>query len=170
VSFGLLNGNLGVVISHLLSTNKGEVLASPQITTLDNKEARIFMGDQVPVLSKDVSGNTITTYVEAEVTRRVSGAPTTARSERRPVAGWVVRMSGRDLEFQTSNGVSFYARVHGRTDSSNPTGMDAWWRVGIDGRPLLSGRSETSTLAQFAAEDALFALSDGIRRGTGGIP
>lgn len=65
VSFGLLNGNLGVVISHLLSTNKGEVLASPQITTLDNKEARIFMGDQVPVLSKDVSGNTITTYVEA---------------------------------------------------------------------------------------------------------
>jgi hypothetical protein len=112
----------------------------------------------------------ITTYVEAEVARRVSGAPTTARSERRPVAGWVVRMSGRDLEFQTSNGVSFYARVHGRTDSSNPTGMDAWWRVGIDGRPLLSGRSETSTLAQFAAEDALFALSDGIRRGTGGIP
>jgi len=65
VSFGLLNGNLGVAISHLLSTNKGEVLASPQITTLDNKEARIFMGDQVPVLSKDVSGNTITTYVEA---------------------------------------------------------------------------------------------------------
>ena len=112
----------------------------------------------------------ITTYVEAEVARRVLGSLTTAHSERRPVAGWVVRMSGRDLEFQTSNGVSFYARVHGRTDNSNPTGMDAWWRVGIDGRPLLSGRSETSTLAQFAAEDALFALSDGIRRGTGRIP
>lgn len=65
VAFGLLDGNLGVVISHLLSTNKGEVLASPQITTLDNKEARIFMGDQVPILSRDISGNTVTTYVEA---------------------------------------------------------------------------------------------------------
>lgn len=65
VSFGLLSGNLGVVISHLLSTNKGEVLASPQITTLDNKEARIFMGDQVPILTKDISGNTVTNYVEA---------------------------------------------------------------------------------------------------------
>lgn len=46
----------------------------------------------------------------------------------------------------------------------------AAYERGIDGRPLLSGRSETSTLAQFAAEDALFALSDGIRRGTGRIP
>lgn len=65
IAFGLLDGNLGVAISHLLSTNKGEVLASPQITTLDNKEARIFMGDQVPVLTKDISNNTIVTYVEA---------------------------------------------------------------------------------------------------------
>lgn len=65
IAFGLLDGNLGVAISHLLSTNKGEVLASPQITTLDNKEARIFMGDQVPILTKDISNNTITTYVEA---------------------------------------------------------------------------------------------------------
>lgn len=46
----------------------------------------------------------------------------------------------------------------------------AAYERGYDGRPLLSGRSETSTLAQFAAEDALFALSDGIRRGTGRIP
>lgn len=65
IAFGLLDGNLGVAISNLLSTNKGEVLASPQITTLDNKEARIFMGDQVPILTKDESNNTVTTYVEA---------------------------------------------------------------------------------------------------------
>lgn len=65
IAFGVLDGNLGVAISHLLSTSKGEVLASPQITTLDNKEARIFMGDQVPVLSKDQSDNTVVTYVEA---------------------------------------------------------------------------------------------------------
>ena len=65
LSFGLLNGNLGVAISHLLQTGKAEVLATPQITTLDNKEARIFMGNQVPIQTKDISGNTITTYVNA---------------------------------------------------------------------------------------------------------
>jgi len=65
LAFGLLNGNLGVAISHLLQTGKAEVLATPQITTLDNKEARIFMGSQVPILTKDISGNTITTYVDA---------------------------------------------------------------------------------------------------------
>lgn len=65
VAFGLLNGNLGVAISHLLETGKAEVLATPQITTLDNKEARIFMGDVVPIQTKDVSGNTITAYVNA---------------------------------------------------------------------------------------------------------
>lgn len=65
LAFGLLNGNLGVAISHLLETGKAEVLATPQITTLDNKEARIFMGDQVPIQTKDVSGNTITNMVNA---------------------------------------------------------------------------------------------------------
>ena len=65
LAFGLLNGNLGVAISHLLATGKAEILATPQITTLDNKEARIFMGNQVPILTKDISGNTITTYVNA---------------------------------------------------------------------------------------------------------
>lgn len=65
VAFGLLNGNLGVAISHLLQTGKAEVLATPQITTLDNKEARLFMGDQVPLLSRDVSGNTVVKYVDA---------------------------------------------------------------------------------------------------------
>ena len=65
MAFGLLNSNLGVAISHLLQTGKAEVLATPQITTLDNKEARLFMGDQVPLLSRDLSGNTVVKYVDA---------------------------------------------------------------------------------------------------------
>ncbi len=65
ITFGLLNGSLTAVLQHLLSTNKGEVVASPQITTLDNKEAKIFMGDKVPINTRDASGNTVTTYVDA---------------------------------------------------------------------------------------------------------
>lgn len=65
ITFGLLNGNLNATLQHLLSTSKAEVVASPQITTLDNKQAKIFMGDKVPVNTRDVSGNTVTTYVDA---------------------------------------------------------------------------------------------------------
>lgn len=55
-AFGLLNGNLAIAVANLLRTNKGEVLAKPQITTLDNTEARIFMGEQVPIRVLDANG------------------------------------------------------------------------------------------------------------------
>lgn len=55
-AFGLLNGNLAVAVANLLTNAKGEVLAKPQITTLDNAEARIFMGEQVPIRVLDANG------------------------------------------------------------------------------------------------------------------
>jgi type IV pilus secretin PilQ/predicted competence protein len=55
-AFGLLNGNLAVAVANLLKTAKGEVVAKPQITTIDNTEARIFMGEQVPIRVLDANG------------------------------------------------------------------------------------------------------------------
>lgn len=72
ITFGLLNGNLNATLQHLLSTSKAEVVASPQITTLDNKLAKISMGDKVPVNTRDLSGNTVTTYVDAGTSLEVT--------------------------------------------------------------------------------------------------
>jgi type IV pilus assembly protein PilQ len=55
-AFGLLNGNLAVAVANLVKNLKGEVLAKPQITTIDNTEARIFMGEQVPIRVLDANG------------------------------------------------------------------------------------------------------------------
>ena len=55
-AFGLLNGNLAVAVANLVSNLHGEVLAKPQITTIDNTEARIFMGEQVPIRVLDANG------------------------------------------------------------------------------------------------------------------
>ena len=55
-AFGLLNGNLAVAVANLLKTARGEVVAKPQITTIDNTEARIFMGEQVPIRVLDANG------------------------------------------------------------------------------------------------------------------
>lgn len=66
VSYGIVNqDNLNVALEYLFSDAKGEVVAQPQITTLDNKEARIFMGQQIPFTKLDESGNTVVTYIHA---------------------------------------------------------------------------------------------------------
>jgi type IV pilus assembly protein PilQ len=66
VSYGIINqDNLNVALEYLFSDAKGEVVAQPQITTLDNKEAKIFMGQQIPIKSLDEAGNTVIKYVNA---------------------------------------------------------------------------------------------------------
>jgi type IV pilus secretin PilQ/predicted competence protein len=55
-AFGMLSGNLAIAISNLLRTSRGEMLAKPQITTLDNTEAKVFMGEQVPIRVLDENG------------------------------------------------------------------------------------------------------------------
>ncbi len=50
--FGVLGQDkLSASLSFLFQNSKAEVVAQPQITTLDNKEASIFLGSQVPVLT-----------------------------------------------------------------------------------------------------------------------
>jgi type IV pilus secretin PilQ/predicted competence protein len=55
-TFGLLNGHLAAAVANLLQTARGEVIAKPQITTIDNTQARIFMGEQVPIRILDENG------------------------------------------------------------------------------------------------------------------
>jgi type IV pilus assembly protein PilQ len=66
LTFGVMNNTKFLaVLGYIFGEGKGEVVAQPSITTLDNKEARIFMGGKVKVTRKDVAQNTITDYVEA---------------------------------------------------------------------------------------------------------
>jgi type II secretory pathway component GspD/PulD (secretin) len=55
--------DLNAVITALETTNKGRVVAHPEVTTVDNKEAYIQMGSKIPVKQFDASGNlAITLY------------------------------------------------------------------------------------------------------------
>jgi len=50
--FGVMGQDqLSASLSFLFQNTKAEVVAQPQITTLDNKEASIFLGSQVPILT-----------------------------------------------------------------------------------------------------------------------
>jgi type II secretory pathway component GspD/PulD (secretin) len=52
--------SLDAFLSTMVSDNKAEILAHPEITTLDNKEATILMGQEIPLKVLDEAGNVIT--------------------------------------------------------------------------------------------------------------
>ena len=52
-------------IEAVVSEGKGKIIAHPEITTLDNTEARIQMGQKVPVKQFDESGNVVIKFEEA---------------------------------------------------------------------------------------------------------
>jgi type IV pilus assembly protein PilQ len=66
ITYGILNQqNFTAALEFLYGDNKGKIVAQPQITTVDNKEARIFMGQQIPVKYLDEAGNTVVKMINA---------------------------------------------------------------------------------------------------------
>jgi len=77
-TFGILDKRgFSVALDYLFTQNNSEVVAEPQITTVENKEAKIFMGSRIPVSSLDYAGNTKITMIDAGteliVTPRITG-------------------------------------------------------------------------------------------------
>jgi len=56
--------SVDAVVEALVSNGKGKIIAHPEITTLDNKLARIQMGQKVPIKQFDESGNVVTKFEE----------------------------------------------------------------------------------------------------------
>jgi type IV pilus assembly protein PilQ len=66
VFFGIMGQDqFAATLQLLFSNNRGEIIAQPQITTLDNNEAKIFMGEQVPVKYLDEAKNVLIKMVDA---------------------------------------------------------------------------------------------------------
>lgn len=59
-------------IATLVADGKGKIIAHPEITTIDNVEARIQMGSKVPIKQFDESGNTITKFEEVGTLMKVT--------------------------------------------------------------------------------------------------
>jgi type IV pilus assembly protein PilQ len=56
--------NITATVEALVSDGKGKIVAHPEITTVDNKEARIQMGQKIPIKQFDQSGNVVITFEE----------------------------------------------------------------------------------------------------------
>jgi type IV pilus assembly protein PilQ len=64
--------SIGAILSTIESTNKGKIIAHPEVTTLDNVEAYIQMGQKIPIKQFDPSGNTIITFYDVGTKLRVT--------------------------------------------------------------------------------------------------
>lgn len=56
--------NLDAFVEAMVKSGKGKIIAHPEITTVENKEARIQMGQKVPVKQFDQSGNVVIKFEE----------------------------------------------------------------------------------------------------------
>ncbi len=72
--FGAINSSWTVdaLISTIVSDGKGKIVAHPEITTIENKEARIQMGQKVPIKQFDRSGNVTTIFEQVGTILRVT--------------------------------------------------------------------------------------------------
>ena len=63
---------LNAVLKMAESSNKVKVIAHPEVTTVDNVEAFIQMGQKIPIKQFDPSGNTIITFYDVGIQLRVT--------------------------------------------------------------------------------------------------
>ncbi len=56
--------SVDAMVEAIVSNGKGKIIAHPEITTLENQEARIQMGQKVPVKQFDQSGNVVIKFEE----------------------------------------------------------------------------------------------------------
>lgn len=52
------------VVQAIVNSGKGKIVAHPEITTVDNKQAKIQLGQKIPVKQYDESGNTVIKFEE----------------------------------------------------------------------------------------------------------
>ncbi len=60
------------VVKSIVNSGKGKVIAHPEITTIDNKQAKIQMGQKIPVKQFDESGNVVIVFEEVGTILRVT--------------------------------------------------------------------------------------------------
>jgi len=63
---------LDATLSALESQNKANIISNPKITTVNNREASILVGKEIPIIVQDAAGNPITQLKKIGITLRVT--------------------------------------------------------------------------------------------------
>ena len=74
VKFGTVRswGELNAVLEMLEKSNKANIISNPRITTMDNREASILVGKEIPLIVADEAGNPITELTKIGIMLKVT--------------------------------------------------------------------------------------------------
>lgn len=74
INIGLFRnfGDLEASLQFLASTNKANIISNPRITTVDNREAKIIVGQKIPLIVQDVAGNPVSQLQTIGIQLRVT--------------------------------------------------------------------------------------------------
>ncbi len=64
-------GELSTILEMLEKTNKANIISNPRITTMDNREASILVGKEIPLIVADEAGNPITELTKIGIMLKV---------------------------------------------------------------------------------------------------
>jgi type IV pilus secretin PilQ/predicted competence protein len=65
-------GEVSARIEALANDNKADIISTPRITTVNNRQARILVGKEVPLITMDQAGNAITELKKVGITLEVT--------------------------------------------------------------------------------------------------
>ncbi|MBN2185458.1 MAG: type IV pilus secretin PilQ [Candidatus Krumholzibacteriota bacterium] len=73
VRFGLAKswGEINAILQMLEKTNKANIISNPRITTMDNREASILVGKEIPLIVADEAGNPVTELTKIGIILKV---------------------------------------------------------------------------------------------------
>lgn len=74
LSFGTVQswGELQLLLEALEKENKADIISNPRIVTTDNREAKIMVGKEIPLIVSDEAGNPITELTKVGIMLRVT--------------------------------------------------------------------------------------------------
>lgn len=74
VNFGVIRefGDLDLTLQALEQNQKANIISNPKITTVNNREARILVGQEIPLIVQDEAGNPITELKKIGIELRVT--------------------------------------------------------------------------------------------------
>ncbi len=74
INFGVIQDwvDLNLTLQALEQTNKANIISNPRISTVNNREARILVGQEIPLVVQDEAGNAITELKKIGIELRVT--------------------------------------------------------------------------------------------------
>ena len=65
-------GTVEFLLEQLESKRQAQIISNPRITTIDNREAKILVGQKIPLITQDVAGNALTSLQTIGIQLRVT--------------------------------------------------------------------------------------------------